>query len=169
MHEISFRHDVLPLKDKLYRLALRITLDTAEAEDIVQDTMIKVWNLRSKWQEIESMEAFCLTIARNLAIDRSQKSEAQNEELDIETHQTADSVTPDGVAERNEQMELIHRIISRLPEKHRTVVQLRDIEGMSYKEIAEAMQTTEEQVKSTLFRARQRIKKEYNEIDKYGL
>ena len=169
MHEISFRHDVLPLKDKLYRLALRITLNTAEAEDIVQDTMIKVWNLRSKWHEIESMEAFCLTVARNLAIDRSQKSEAQNEELDIETHQTADNVTPEGVAERNEQMEIIHRIISRLPEKHRTVVQLRDIEGMSYKEVAEAMQTTEEQVKSTLFRARQRIKKEYNEIDKYGL
>ena len=77
MKEISFRNDILPLKDKLYRLALRITLDSAEAEDIVQDTMIRVWNKRDEWAQFNSIEAFCLTVARNLAIDRSQKSEAK--------------------------------------------------------------------------------------------
>jgi RNA polymerase sigma-70 factor (ECF subfamily) len=46
MQEISFRNDILPLKDKLYRLAFRITLNSAEAEDVVQDTMIRVWNKR---------------------------------------------------------------------------------------------------------------------------
>ena len=44
MKEISFRDDILPLKDKLFRVALRITFDRAEAEDIVQETLIKVWN-----------------------------------------------------------------------------------------------------------------------------
>ena len=169
MYEISFRNDVLPLKDKLYRLALRITLDTAEAEDIVQDTMIRVWNMRHKWQQIESLEAFCITVTRNLAIDRSQKSETRNEQLDIERHQTAETMTPESMAERNEQLAIVNKIISQLPEKQKSVVQLRDFEGMSYKEIAEAMQTTEEQVKSTLFRARQKIKKEYDEINRYGL
>ena len=43
MKKISFRNDVLPLKNELYRLALRITLNHAEAEDVVQETMIKVW------------------------------------------------------------------------------------------------------------------------------
>ena len=70
MREISFRNDILPLKDKLYRLALRITLNSAEAEDVVQDTMIRVWNKRDEWPQFESIEAYCLTIARNLAIDR---------------------------------------------------------------------------------------------------
>ena len=46
MKKISFRNDVLPLKDLLYRLALRITLKHEEAQDIVQDTLIKVWNKR---------------------------------------------------------------------------------------------------------------------------
>ncbi len=56
MKNISFRNDVLPLKNKLYRLALRITIDSAEAEDIVQETLIKVWNKREVWNEIESIE-----------------------------------------------------------------------------------------------------------------
>lgn len=81
MQEISFRNDILPLKDKLFRLALRITLDRAEAEDVVQDTMIRVWNKRDEWSQFESVEAYCLIVAKNLAIDRSQKKEAQNVEI----------------------------------------------------------------------------------------
>ena len=49
MKKVSFRNDVLPLKNELFRLALRITLNRAEAEDIVQDTLIKVWNRRYEW------------------------------------------------------------------------------------------------------------------------
>lgn len=70
MKNISFRNDVLPLKNELYRLALRITLNSAEAEDIVQDTLIKVWNKRDDWQNIDSIEAFSLTICRNISLDR---------------------------------------------------------------------------------------------------
>ena len=73
MPKIDFRNDILPLKDKLFRLALRITFDRAEAEDIVQETMIRVWSKRDEWHELESVEAYCLTVTRNLAIDRSEK------------------------------------------------------------------------------------------------
>ena len=65
--QVSFRNDVLPLKNALYRLALRITLNSAEAEDIVQDTLIKVWNKRESWAEIDSIEAFSMTICRKAA------------------------------------------------------------------------------------------------------
>lgn len=169
MQEISFRNDILPLKDKLYRLALRITLDSAEAEDIVQDTMIKVWNKRDEWPQFESIEAYCLTVARNLAIDRSQKMEAQNVELTPETHDMPDALNPYEQLEQNEQISLIHRLLNELPERQRTIMQLRDIEGKSYKEIADILQITEEQVKVNLFRGRQKIKQRYLEIEEYGL
>ena len=169
MREISFRNDILPLKDKLYRLALRITFDSAEAEDIVQDTMIRVWNKRDEWTQFDSIEAYCLTVARNLAIDRSQKLESQNVELTPETQEMPDTLTPDRAYEQDEQLRLVHHLINELPEKQRTIVQLRDIEGKSYKEIADVLQLTEEQVKVNLFRARQRIKLKYSEIDNYGL
>ena len=94
MQEISFRNDILPLKDKLFRLALRITLDRAEAEDVVQDTMIRVWNKRDEWQQFESVEAYCLIVAKNLAIDRSQKKDAQNVELTPEMAEEADTSGP---------------------------------------------------------------------------
>ena len=61
MQEISFRNDILPLKDKLFRLALRITSDRAEAEDVVQETLIRVWNKRDEWTQFGSVEAYCLT------------------------------------------------------------------------------------------------------------
>ena len=55
MKTVSFRNDVLPLKNELFRLALRITLNDAEAEDVVQETLIKVWNRRDEWGQIESI------------------------------------------------------------------------------------------------------------------
>lgn len=169
MHTISFREDILPLKDKLFRLALRITFDRAEAEDIVQDTLIRVWNKREEWQQMDSIEAYCLTIARNLAIDRSQKMESQNLELTPETQEMPDAKMPDQLMEQNEQLSIIHRLINELPEKQRSILQLRDIEGKNYKEIAVILGLTEEQVKVSLFRARQRIRLKYNEINDYGL
>ena len=169
MQEISFRNDILPLKDKLFRLALRITLDRAEAEDVVQDTMIRVWNKRDEWQQFESVEAYCLIVAKNLAIDRSQKKDAQNVELTPEMAEEADTSGPYDRLVNNERMKIIHRLIDELPEKQRLIMQLRDIEGESYKDIAKVLQLTEEQVKVNLFRARQKVKQRYIEIHEYGL
>ena len=73
----SFQTHVLPLKNELFRLALRITQNHAEAEDVVQETMMKVWNRREEWEKIESMEAFCLTICRNLALDKLRRMDNQ--------------------------------------------------------------------------------------------
>ena len=169
MQKISFRNDILPLKDKLFRLALCITRNREEAEDIVQDTMLRVWNRREEWNVWETVEGFCLTICRNLAIDRSQKMDARHVELTPEVTELPDMAAPDKLMERDERLGLLHRRIAELPEKQRTILQLRDVEGKSYKEIAEILQLTEEVVKVNLFRARQRIKLKYNEIDTYGL
>lgn len=169
MQKISFRNDILPLKDKLFRLALCITRNREEAEDIVQDTMLRAWNRREEWNVWETVEGFCLTICRNLAIDRSQKMDARHVELTPEVTELPDMAAPDKLMERDERLGLLHRLIAELPEKQRTILQLRDVEGKSYKEIAEILQLTEEVVKVNLFRARQRIKLKYNEIDTYGL
>ena len=169
MQEISFRDDILPLKDKLFRLALRITFDRAEAEDVVQDTMIRVWNKREEWTQFGSIEAYCLTVAKNLAIDRSQKKEAQNVELTPEMEEESEASGPYDQLINKERMSIIHRLINELPEKQRLIMQLRDIEGESYKEIAKILNLTEEQVKVNLFRARQKVKQRYIEIDEYGL
>ena len=171
MKKISFRNDVLPLKNELYRLALRITLNRAEAEDVVQETLIKVWNRRERWDEIESIEAFCLTICRNISLDKMKKAENQNQSLNDE-HDAPDrsyASNPGEQAEQRDKIQLIRRLINILPEKQRSVMQLRDMEGKSYKEIAQVLGISEEQVKVNIFRARQTIKKEFRQQEEYGL
>lgn len=173
MKNISFRNDVLPLKNELFRLALRITLNKAEAEDIVQETMIKVWNRRDRWEAIESIEAFCLTICRNMAIDKVKAMSNRNLSIDeTESEIQADNSytsDPEEQAVQRDRVKLIRSIIDRLPEKQRSVMQLRDFEGKSYKEIASILGISEEQVKVNIFRARQTIKQKYVETENYGL
>jgi RNA polymerase sigma-70 factor (ECF subfamily) len=172
MNKISFRNDILPLKNELYRLALRITLNPAEAEDIVQETMIKVWNKREQWNDIESIEAFCLTICRNISLDKMRKMENQNQSLEESEHDAPDqsySSNPEEQAMQQDKLMLIRRLINALPEKQRSAMQLRDFEGKSYKEIAQIMDISEEQVKINIFRARQTIRQKFLETEEYGL
>ena len=170
MENISFRNDVLPLKNVLYRLALRITLNREEAEDIVQDTLMKVWDRRDDWQDIDSIEAFSLTICRNLSLDRMKRAGASNRPIGDGEALTADTGgDPYEHAAGKDRVEQVKRIVDSLPEKQKSCMQLRDFEGKSYKEIAQVMGITEEQVKVNIFRARQAVKQKYNEIDRYGL
>ena len=170
MKNISFRDDILPLKNQLFRLALRITLNRFEAEDIVQDTLIKVWNRRSDWEDIDSIEAFSLTICRNLSLDRIKKKENDNNSLeDVNIAEPVASSNPQDRMIQADRVNLIRQIVDSLPEKQRSCMQLRDFEGKSYKEIAVILDITEEQVKVNIFRARQAVKQRYLKLDNYGL
>ena len=171
MKKTSFRNDVLPLKNELFRLARRITLNRTEAEDVVQETMIKVWNRRDHWDEIDNIEAFCLTICRNISLDKMKKAENQNQSLE-EGHDAPDfsyTSNPEEQAMQRDRIQLIRRLIDHLPEKQRSCMQLRDFEGKSYKEIAQVLGISEEQVKVNIFRARQTIKQKFIETEDYGL
>ena len=167
MKEISFRDDILPLKDKLFRVALRITFDRAEAEDIVQETLIKVWNKREEWNSLDSVEAYCLTLTKNLAIDMREKMDARTEELTDEYDQAHDDANPYEKLEQKERLMWVHKLMEELPDKQRIIMQMRDIEEKSYKEIAQALDITEEQVKINLFRARQKVKQGFLRLDAY--
>lgn len=169
MKEISFRDDILPLKDKLFRLALRITLDRADAEDIVQETLIRMWNKRDEWSQMESIEAYALTICRNLALDLTSKASRQNVVLDESRDESPTERTPLEELDARQRLEIVKKLIDELPEIQRTIMVLRDVEGKSYKEIAEIIDISEEKVKVYLFRARQKVKIQFSKIEGYGL
>lgn len=170
MKKVSFRNDVLPLKNELFRLALRITLNRAEAEDIVQDTLIKVWNRREEWNAIDSIEAFSLTVCRNLSLDRIRKKGNDNDSLeDVKVAEPLASSNPQDRMIQTDKVRLIRQIVDGLPEKQRSCMQLRDFEGKTYKEIASVLDISEEQVKVNIFRARQTVKQKYLKLDNYGL
>lgn len=76
---------------------------------------------------------------------------------------------PNESVEREERLGMLDKLIARLPEPQRVVVQLRDVEGMSYREIARVLEVSEEWVKVNLFRARRVIKGLFLKIENYGL
>lgn len=153
MKEVSFRNDVLPLKNVLFRLALRITTNREEAEDVVQETLMRVWDKRAEWDAIDSMEAFALSVCRNLSIDFTKRKGRHDASLDDAgvSPQAADQHNPFEQADQSNRVRLVRQIIDTLPEKQRSCIQLRDFEGKSYKEVAEVMGISESQVKVNIF------------------
>ena len=143
------------MKNVMYRMALRLAPNTQEAEDIVQDVMIKLWNMRERLEDVENLEAFALRMTRNLALDRQRMHINNTENIDdIEAEHFAVTEQND----RKEQVESIRNVMLQLPEKQRSAMHLRDFEGYSYKEIASMLDMTEDQVKVNIFRARQYVK-----------
>ena len=176
MKKISFRDDVLPLKNRLYRLALRITLNPAEAEDAVQESLIRVWEHREEWDQIESMEAYALTICRNISLDMAGRAGHGNVQLstinlstDSQLSTLNSQLLPDESQEQKERIALVRKLMDTLPEVQRSIMELRDIEGKTYQEIGNILQLSESQVKVYLHRARASIRQQAEKIEKYGL
>ncbi len=157
-----YRENILPISDKLFRFALRIVGDRSEAEDIVQEVMIKIWNKRKDWEFIDNMEAWCVKMTRNLSIDKLRSKHRRTQDLDGLFHLKDGAATPLETAESNDTIHHISKLMQELPEAQRLVMQLRDIEELSYKEIMEQLDMTMPQVKTNLFRARNKIKKRLN-------
>ena len=167
MKTISFQSDILPLKNELFRMALRITQNREEAEDVVQETMIKVWNKRNSWDQIENITTFCFTICRNLAVDKTRYMGNQTLSLENEIDPSDEShhANPEEQTVQRDRIRVVRQLINQLPEKQRSCMQLRDIEGKSYKDIAAILEISEEQVKVNIFRARQTIKEKFYSLD----
>ena len=125
---------------------------------------------RYEWENIDSIEAFSLTVCRNLSLDRIKKKENNNDSLeDVKVAEPLASSNPQDRMIEEDKISLVKQIVDALPEKQRSCMQLRDFEGKSYKEIAEILEISEEQVKVNIFRARQTVKQKYLKLDNYGL
>ena len=158
MKQDSFKSRILPLSNKLFRLALSITGNRQDAEDVVQDTLLNVWKKKDEWEHIDNWEAYCYRSTRNIAIDKISLKTNQQEAWDERYDEPDVEISAQEKLEEEESLLMLESFIRRLPEKQRTVFQLREVEDLNYKQIAEAMDISEEQVKVSLFRARQKIK-----------
>jgi RNA polymerase sigma-70 factor (ECF subfamily) len=160
MRQIKFKTTILPIVDKLFRLALGITGNKEDAEDVVQDVLLQIWK-REDWEEIENIEAYCFRSIRNRALDTIALKDNQTETLPDEF----DFIVQGNIEQKleaQEQIELVEKWLAKLPEKQQTIFRLREVEELSYKEIAAVLNITEEQVKITLFRLRRKLKEYFD-------
>ena len=163
MKQDKFRKNILPIVDKLFRLALSITGNRQDAEDVVQDTLFYIWRKKEDWDSILDMEGYCFRSTRNIAIDKISLKENQQESIPDNFDIPEQKSSVQDLLEVEEEMVWLENCIKQLPEKQRTIFQLREVEGFSYKQIAEILNISEEQVKVNLFRLRQKLKDFFEE------
>lgn len=156
----EFQHTILPIKNTLYRLAKRVVGETSEAEDVVQEVFVKIWNQRNQLTEITNMEAWCMRLTKNLSIDKLRSKHRRTEPFEKGFEQVDNEQTPYQFVETNDTMSQIENMMNALPEKQKMVMHLRDIEGLPYQEIAETLDIPINQVKVNLFRARKQVREQ---------
>jgi RNA polymerase sigma factor (sigma-70 family) len=163
MTRIDFNELVHRLSHKLYGYAFRILRNQEEAEDAVQEVFIKLWKLKEKLGEYNSIDALATTIVKNHCIDQVRKGKNINiDDGSSGLYVVSLSPSPEQELENRESDEIIHRIIDDLPEIYSTVIKLRDIDGLSYEETAEKTAQTVNNLRVILSRARKMIRDEFN-------
>jgi len=165
-----FKKTVLPLRDKLMHVSLNLLADRADAEDVVQDAFLKLWQMRDRLGSYRSVEALAVTMAKNLAIDLIRKRRSEEDWTDGIISDEATAERPDTMLEQSDAVECIRRLIDRLPNIQQSIIRMKDIEGYEIEEIAEITGTQEQAVRMNLSRARKKIKEQFMRLNKgnYG-
>jgi RNA polymerase sigma-70 factor, ECF subfamily len=169
----EFERLLSPLLDSLYGAALRMTRNGADAEDLVQDTVVKAFRFFHRFEPGTNFRAWILRVMTNLYINQYRRAEKQGEQVDLDEEedvwiwakawgQAGNRVDFDPVVHVLSRIgeETIRRAIDDLPAEFRLVVTLADVEQFTYEEIAESMEIPVGTVKSRLYRGRKQVQKQ---------
>jgi RNA polymerase sigma factor (sigma-70 family) len=159
MHHRAFEEVVLPHLDAAFNYARWLTKSDADAEDVVQDAAVRALRYFSSLRN-DDARAWLLTIVRNTWYARFSKAgRAEQREVlvDMKDQRPDEQLDPEALVIQQQAVERAHRAIEELPADFREVVVLRELEGLSYKEIAEVIGTPIGTVMSRLARGRERL------------
>jgi RNA polymerase sigma-70 factor (ECF subfamily) len=163
----------------IYRLVRRKLGDGLLAEDISQETFLKALRMLDRVDDSFNFGGWVHTVARNLCYDelRRRQRDLRVEEADEEDGladllaslpSTSRSFDPVSVQESNELRRQVWTVAQRLPEKYRLVLTLRELQGLSYRQIATILKMSESAVETLLYRARLRFKEEFVALEAVG-
>jgi len=160
----QFKIKILPLRNKLVGYAQKLTEDHSDAEDVVQEVMLKLWNIRSQLNEYNSVEALAVKMTHNVCMDEWRKKRTKVLSIDQVNINPFSTTTPERLLEEKEVMYLMNEIVNSLPPIQQTIIRMRDIEEYETTEIAEITGCSAEAIRSNLSRARKKVRDIYLQI-----
>jgi RNA polymerase sigma-70 factor, ECF subfamily len=171
-NRVRFEEEALKHLDALYRTALRMTRNPSDAEDLVQDALVRAYRFYDRFEPGTNFRAWLFKILTNTYINNYRRKQGRPQESSLEDTEEFflyNQLSGDGSGERVTDVEdtvldglgadAIQRAIDQLPPQFRTTVQLSDVEGLSYAEIAEATGVAKGTVMSRLFRGRRQLQR----------
>lgn len=163
----EFEREALPHTDLLYNYALRMTNNSADADDLLQETFLKAYRFWDKYEPGTNIRAWLFRIMKNSYINRYRKEIKEPATVDYDEVENFYTSVKDRASESNDLQEILYgnlldddvsSAVADLPEDFRTVVILCDIEGLSYEEIAEFVDIPLGTVRSRLHRGRKLLR-----------
>lgn len=146
----------------MYSVAFRILRSAEDAEDAVQETLLRLWAKRNDLSRYESIEALGVTVIRNLALDRIRQKNREGGYIPNHVLPEAGQIpSPHEVLQAGETIARISEAIDRLPASMSEAVRRRDVEGESYEEIAEATGQNINSVRVAVSRARKILQEQF--------
>jgi RNA polymerase sigma factor (sigma-70 family) len=165
MTKEEFQLQVIPMGEKMYRIAYRLLGNSEAAKDALQELFLKLWEMRTELHKMTSIDAFACTVLKNKCLD---KLRLQKETVDVDVLTTLGH-SPETVFELGEGVSEIRKLMQMLPDKQRLIMQMRDIDGCSFEEIAQLVDTSANNIRVQLCIARKWVKDELLKIYNYGI
>src|SRR6478609_4721941 len=162
MHSERFKDEVIPLQNSLYRFAKALLHDTFEAEDAVQEVFTKLWSTKDSLAEVENIKAFAFTMTRNLCLDKIKLRKQTVSEVEKNMLLVTD-FNPHELTEIKDTAAIVQNIIKYLPEQQRLIIQLRNVEELSFEEIEQVTSMSINSIRVTLSRARKTVNEIYKQ------
>ncbi len=169
MNQKEFLETVLPFKDKVFRLAKRLLVSSDEAEDATQELYFKLWKNKSKIEGYDNVEAYAMMMTKNYCLDQLKSKRASNMTLVHSNYTDEASSTLETNVEFKDSASIIKRMMNDLPEKQRTIIQLRDVENYEYQEIGKIMNMEPTAIRVALSRARKTLRENFIKKQNYGI
>lgn len=160
MSQERFKAEILPIRDKLFHIARKILVEEEDAEDAVQEVLLKLWHTRDSLDRYDSAAAFATTVTKNHCLDKL-RVKKQTDSLDDIHHMREANDNPYLQLERKNTEEVLRKIIEQLPQLQQAIIRMKDIEEYEVEEIAEITGTKVDAVRVNLSRARKKVREEY--------